>query len=72
MDIRGSICNLCGALSPSELPDFQHTCNLDIFTHENRKYLFCVCVCVCARVHGKERERDRQAGRQADQVGIIF
>lgn len=42
MDIRGSTCYLCGALSPRELSDFQHTCN-----HTS------VCVCV---VHACERE----------------
>jgi len=35
MDIQGSTCNLCGALSPIELPDFQHTCNQGFFICEN-------------------------------------
>jgi len=62
MDIRGTTCNLCGALSPSEFQIFSIPV-IKISLHVKIENTCGVCVtqaCVCMR----ERERD--------QIGIIF
>lgn len=66
MDIRGSTCNLCGVLSPSELPVFQHTCNQDFSTCDTAVKIPFVCVHVCLR------ERERERARACVQVSILF
>ena len=68
MDIRGSTCYLCGALSPRELPDF---CNQDFFTCDTALKIplsVCVCVCACER----ERERVCVCERERELVGILY
>ena len=59
MDIRGSTCNLCGVLSLSELPVFQHTYNQDFSACDTTVKIPVVCVHVCLRGRGgggRERE----------------
>jgi len=53
MDIRGSTRYLCGALSPRELTDIQHTCNQDFFTCDTA-----LKIPLCVYVYEKESENN--------------